>query len=189
MAELCAHCGEESAAYVERAEQIVQGLQRLWDPEVGAFRAATGDCRQVDVWASAFAVYIGFAQGEQRERLLRFLRTHYDHIVWYGQVRHLLRGEHWEKTLIPVAPETYQNGAYWATASGWVWDALCQVDESLADRMLDGLLQGFRQDGICECINVGYRKLVHYVVSAVNPLGALKRRAGQTAPFSKEASQ
>jgi len=189
MAELCAHCGKKSAEYVERAAQIEQGLQRLWDPGAGAFRAATGDCRQVDVWASAFAIYIGFAREEQRDRLLTFLRTHYHQIVWRGQVRHLLRGEHWEKTLIPVTPETYQNGAYWSTASGWVWDALCQVDESLADRMLDELLQDFRDGGICECINVGYRKLAHYVVSVVNPLGALKRRARQIAPSSEEASQ
>jgi hypothetical protein len=101
----------------------------------------------------------------------------------------LSRGKHWEKTLIPVTPETYQNGAYWATASGWVWDALCQVDESLADRMLDDLLQDFQDDGICECVNHSYRKLAHYVVSAVNPLGALKRRAGQIAPTSEEAPQ
>jgi hypothetical protein len=178
MAELCAQCGEEGAVYVERAAQIEHGLQRLWDAETGDFRAATGDCSQVDVWASAFAVYIGLAQEEQREQLLEFLRTHYDQIVWHGQVRHLLQSEYWEKTLIPVAPETYQNGAYWATASGWVWDALCQVDEPLADQMLDDLIQDFQDGGICECVNAGYRKLAHYVVSAVNPLGALQRRSG-----------
>lgn len=178
MTELCARCGEDSAAYVERATQIEQGLQRLWDPDVGAFRAATGDCRQADIWASAFAVYIGFARGALLERLLGFLCMHYDRIVWHGQVRHLLRGEHWEKTLIPVAPETYQNGAYWATASGWVWDALCRIDEPLADRMLHDLIQDFQDGDICECVNAGYRKLAHFVVSAVNPLGALKRRSG-----------
>ena len=189
MAELCVRCGEEATDHIDRAAQIEHGLQRLWDPEVGAFRAATGDCWQVDVWASAFAVHIGFARGERRERLLEFLRAHYDQIVWHGQVRHLLGGEHWEKTLIPIAPGTYQNGAYWATASGWVWDALIQIDESLADRMLADLLQDFLQGGICECVNVGYRKLAHYVVSAVNPLGALERRARKTAPFGEEASQ
>ena len=55
---------------------------------------------------------------------------------------------------------------------------VCQIDEALADRMLDDLLQDFQDGGICECINVGYRKLAHYVVSAVNPLGALQRRPG-----------
>jgi hypothetical protein len=43
--------------------------------------------------------------------------------------------------------------------------------------MLDDLLCDFQDNGICECVNTGYRKLAHYVVSAVNPLGALKRRS------------
>ena len=94
-----------------------------------------------------------------------------------AQVRHLLADETWEETLMPVAPGTYQNGAYWATASGWVWDALRQIDESLAGRMLDDLLCDFKQGGICECVAAGERKLAHYVVSAVNPLGALVRRS------------
>lgn len=42
---------------------------------------------------------------------------------------------------------------------------------------MDDLLRDFQQGGICECVNVGDRKLEHYVVSAVNPLGALVRRA------------
>lgn len=29
-------------------------------------------------------------------------------------------GEYWDRLLIEILPEEYQNGAYWATASGWV---------------------------------------------------------------------
>jgi hypothetical protein len=177
MAHLCARCDQVGAPYLDRAAQIERGLNRLWDAEAGAYRAATGDCSQVDVWASAFAVYIGFARGDVRRQLLAFLRTHYDEYAWHGQVRHLLRGEHWHKTLIPVAPGSYQNGAYWATASGWVWDALCEIDPPLANRMLGDLLRDFREGGICECVSPDDRKLEHYVVSAVNPLGALIRRS------------
>ena len=49
-----------------------------------------------------------------------FLQKQYADYVFKGQVRHLLNGTFWERTLIPVAPGSYQNGAYWATASGWV---------------------------------------------------------------------
>ena len=162
----------------ERAElaEIERAMARLWDDEAGVYRAATLTCNQVDVWASAYALYVGFAQGEQRLRLLAFLRDRYDEYAWHGQVRHLLGDETWEETLMPVAPGTYQNGAYWATASGWVWDALCQVDPPLAEQMLADLIQDFHQGGICECVSAGDRKLEHYVVSAVNPLGALARR-------------
>lgn len=183
LADLCARVSSshpyrarEGESWRRQAAQIEAAMSRLWDAEAGAYRAATETCHQVDVWASAYAVYIGFAQGEQRQRLLEFLRDRYGEYAWHGQVRHLLGDETWEETLIPVAPGTYQNGAYWATASGWVWDALRQIDEGLAGQMLDDLLRDFTQGGICECVGTGERKLEHYVVSAVNPLGALVRR-------------
>jgi hypothetical protein len=181
LADLCARCGEDGTFYLGRAAQIEQAMPRLWDAEFGAYQAATETCNQVDVWASAYAVYIGFARGEKRRQLLEFLRNRYDEYAWHGQVRHLLGDETWQETLIPVAPGTYQNGAYWATASGWVWDALCEIDPPLAERMLADLLHDFRQGGICECINAGDRKLEHYVVSAVNPLGAFVRRSERQA--------
>ena len=178
MAELCERCSIDPSLYRERAERIERGMERLWDEEVGAYRAATADCRQVDVWGNAFALYIGFAEGDRRRRVSSFLRQRYADIVWRGQVRHTLRGEHWERMLIPVEPGTYQNGAYWAAASGWVFCALAEDDESLARQMMADLVEDFQQGGICECVNVGYRKLERYVVSVVNPLGALRRWVG-----------
>ena len=183
MAQLCQWCVEDDAPYLQRADQIAGAMDILWDDDAGAYRAATHDCNQIDVWGCAFAVYIGFTQGERRQRLLHFLRDHYDDYVYRGQVRHLLGNETWERTLIPVAPGTYQNGAYWATASGWVLYALAQIDEPLASRMLDDLMTDFQTHGIFECVNIGYEKLDHYVASVVNPLGALRRilaMAGQT---------
>jgi hypothetical protein len=186
----CSACDKDERSYRQRAEAVERGLDRLWDPQAGAYRAATGDNALIDVWGSAYAVYNGCARGERRERLLVFLRDHYKNYAWRGQVRHLLQadqrsgdqrsgdqrsGEHWERLLIPVEPGTYQNGAYWATASGWVLFALAQIDLPLARSMFAELIQDFRENGICECVNVGYRKLEHYVVSAVNPLGALRR--------------
>lgn len=175
MAHLCRWCDEDAASYLQRADQITHTLNCLWDEDIGAYRAATHDCRQIDVWGSAFAVYIGFAQNERRQRLLHFLHDHYADYVYRGQVRHLLGDETWEHTLIPVAPGTYQNGAYWATASGWVLTVLLEIDQPLAAQMLDELMTDFQTHGIFECVNVGYEKLDHYVASAVNPLGALRR--------------
>ena len=96
-----------------------------------------------------------------------------------GQVRHLLRGEYWQRVIAPpdvIAPETYQNGAYWATASGWVIDGLKQIDPTLAQKTLADLVADFQANGIWECINDGgYQKVEHYVVSITNPRGALRR--------------
>ncbi len=79
---------------------------------------------------------------------------------------------------MPVERETYQNGAYWATASGWVIADLAQIDLALARRTAEDLIADFRQNGIYECVNEDYSKLEHYVVSATNAWGALRRLPG-----------
>jgi hypothetical protein len=178
MIEMCGWCEADSAVYQERAAQVERGLDALWDDENGVFLAATIDCRQIDIWGNAFAVYIGAVQGEKRERVLKFLRDRYDDYVLRGQVRHLLRGEYWERVIAPpevIAPETYQNGAYWATPSGWVIAALMEIDEALAEKTLTDLVADFQTNGIWECVNDGgYQKVEHYVVSITNPRGALR---------------
>ena len=180
MIEMSGWCGADSSLYAQRAAQTLRGLDALWDDEKGVFLAATLDCRQIDIWGNAFAVYIGALQGDRLERVLHFLRDHYADYVLRGQVRHLLRGEYWQRVLAPpevIAPETYQNGAYWATPSGWVIDALAQIDDALAQKTLADLVADFQANGIWECVNDGgYQKVEHYVVSITNPRGALLRR-------------
>jgi len=95
--------------------------------------------------------------------------------VWRGQIRHLLKGEYWERLLTSVPPETYQNGAYWGTASGWVIYAIAQKDPMLASQIFTELVDDYRFNGVHECVNISYRKLQDYVVSATNPLGAVRR--------------
>jgi hypothetical protein len=166
---------DSARKYRARARLIEEHLSRLWAPQAGAFFAATHDCRQLDVWGNAYAVWLDFPLGRNRAQVLRFLRTNYERCVWRGQVRHLLKGEHWQRLLTPVQPERYQNGAYWATASGWMLWALAQTDRPLARRMWQDLLDDFRESGVCECVNEGYRQLPSYVVSATNPLAAARR--------------
>ena len=104
--------------------RIEENLDVFWDDAKGAYLAATRDCRQVDVWGNAYALHLGLPLGPNQRRVLRFLATQLDRYVWHGQVRHLLKGEYWDRQLTPVPRERYQNGAYWATASGWVLEAL-----------------------------------------------------------------
>jgi hypothetical protein len=161
--------------YQNRARLIEANLDVLWNDQAGAFFAATRDCRQTDVWGNAYAVYLGFPLGAKRERILKFLVTQSPRYLWHGQVRHLLEGEHWQRMLAPIEPGRYQNGAYWATASGWVIWALAQTDPALARRTWNELIDDFQNNGVCECVNGGYRQLESYVVSAANPLGAVRR--------------
>ena len=62
----------------------------------------------------AYMLYIGFpCSADEKQAVLSFLEKNYDACVYRGQVRHLLKGQYWERLLIDVEPETYQNGAYW----------------------------------------------------------------------------
>jgi hypothetical protein len=90
-------------------------------------------------------------------------------------VRHLPAGEYWQRLLVPVERDRYQNGAYWATASGWMIYALSQTQPALAQATWRELVADFRANGVCECIHGEYRQLPSYVVSATNPLGAARR--------------
>ena len=177
LARLYGRLGEAVPAnvYIDRAVAIEQSVDALWDDAAGVFLAASHDCRQVDIWGNAYAVYTGLTTLAQQERVLDFLVVHFQDYTWCGQVRHLLKGEHWQRLLTPVAPDTYQNGAYWATASGWVMWCLAQRDALLAQHMLDDLTADFQQNGVYECVNQDYAKLDTYVTSATNPLGALLR--------------
>ncbi len=179
MVQLLLLCRLDAGEYTSRADKIVANLDVLWDPAAGAYRAATKTCAQVDIWGNAFAYACGFldamhTQHGRKDAVLHFLHTRYADYVFKGQVRHLLNGNFWERTLIPVAPGSYQNGAYWATASGWVISALAQVDIELAFTMLKALVEDFQANGIHECVGEGYAKLNHYVVSVTNPLGAVR---------------
>jgi hypothetical protein len=166
---------ERALELARRAARIVEALPRLWDNDRGAFLAASQDCRQLDVWGNAYAVYLDFPMAHRRNRVLDFLTSHHDQFVWRGQVRHLPSGEYWQRLLIPIEPDRYQNGAYWATASGWMMYALAQTQPELARRMWHQLLTDFQANGVCECIHGEYRQLHSYVVSATNPLAGARR--------------
>ncbi|HYA48388.1 MAG TPA: hypothetical protein VEG35_01710, partial [Burkholderiales bacterium] len=160
--------------FLARAAAIEKNIGSLWDERVGMFLAASVDCRQTDIWGNAYAVDAGFPLGARGERIVDYLVSNYDRYVWRGQVRHLPRGEYWQRQLYPVEKDRYQNGAFWATASGWVMKAIAGRDPALARRMFRDLIEDFRAGGPCECVNEGYRQLESYVDSATNPLGAAR---------------
>ncbi len=164
------------------ASAVEQKINRLKDDRTGAYFAATGDCKQLDIWGIAYMLYIGFPVSEEGKRsILSFLKNHYDEYMYCGQVRHLLKGEYWQALLIDVAPETYQNGAYWATATGWVIWCLAQWAPELAVRALTEVTAYFQKEGSFECVNEGYQKLPSFVVSATNVYGGLEKSSAISA--------
>jgi hypothetical protein len=161
--------------FQKRASQIEKNIYSLWDPQKGMYLAASHGCSQVDIWGNAFAIYIDFPLGNKKRKIENYLAQNFTSIVKRGQIRHLPKPEHWEKTLFSVPPETYQNGAYWGTASGWIAYALFESHPNLAKNIFKELIYDYQKNGVFECINNDYTKIKNYVVSVINPLGAIKK--------------
>ena len=117
-----------ATGYTAIAAQIKeQILATFYDDTTGWFYSATGLCHQHDVWATAFAVFSGITENP---KTLSVLAKAYEDktAVVDGYVRHILTDEDfsantaWESTITPY--QTYQNGAYWSTPTGWYAYAL-----------------------------------------------------------------
>jgi len=154
------------------AERVADSIRRvLWDSQIGLFRAATICCREHDIWASAFAVYLGVADREQAKAIATYFQRNYAGLVQNGQIRHLPPGEYWEK----AGPrDTYQNGAFWATPTGWFVYALDLADPALADRTVLDLVKDFQAGGACEWVFREKRQLPHYLASAALPPAGIR---------------
>ena len=177
MASLCQtfHTGP-SLFYQEKAAKIEQNIHSLFQDKAGAFLAASKDCSQLDIWGNAYLLYIDFpCRDSVRQSILHFLTANCGQFLYHGQVRHLLQGEYWDRLLIEVPQETYQNGAYWATATGWIIWCLAQKDFALAANALTAAAAYFKEQGSFECVNENYQKLDSMVVSATNLYGGALR--------------
>lgn len=154
------------------SERVADSVRRVfWDPQMGLFHAAMVCCREHDIWGSAFAVYLGVADRGQSMAIAECFQKNYAGIVQNGQIRHLLPGVYWEK----AGPrDTYQNGAYWATPTGWFVFTLDLADPALADRTVLDMVRDFQAGGACEWIFNGKRQLPNYLASASLPLAGIR---------------
>ncbi len=154
------------------SERVAESVRKVfWDPQAGLFRAATVCCREPDIWGSAFAVYLGVSDREQSMAIATYFQKNYAGIVQNGQIRHLPAGVYWEK----AGPrDTYQNGAYWATPTGWFVYTLDLVDPSLADQTVLDLVKDFQAGEACEWVFNDKRQLPNYLASASLPLAGIR---------------
>jgi len=155
LAELCRSNRQpaESARYGKISKQIQASLvatfyQSLSSRE-GFLLSATGVGRKDDVWASAFAVWLGILPHPIETAVSRHLLNLYrsKSVVDGGQIRHLPKdgpfGGYWEKT--SCGRDTYQNGGYWATPTGWLVTALAKVDRKASQELLSQYVGFVRQ--------------------------------------------
>lgn len=139
------------------AERIRRAIVPQFYRELGEHRGHATGCllsatqlgRKDDVWAGAFAVWLGILPRAIERKVARHLLALYEAggTVVEGQVRQLPPGGefggHWEEALCPA--EQYQNGGYWATPTGWFIRALRRVDATAADRLLNEYVAHLRE--------------------------------------------
>jgi len=157
LAELCA-----AAAKPERAPGCRQVQQLIGDNLVATFgdpdrvggwlRAATKVGRQPDVWGTLYALHLGAIKGTAADDAVTTVveSVRRKTIVFEGAVRHVPSDfdasptSAWEKT-VGVAANTYQNGAYWHTPTGWLIEAVRRRDAQLATQLFHDYVEHLRR--------------------------------------------
>jgi len=156
-------------------------LSLLWAEDEGMFYAASVDCKQVDIWGSIYACYLGALPPAQNEAIARWLTTQRDRFEYRGHLRHLPEPQLWQRIIAPsyhesVHPGEFQNGPYWSTPSGWYAEVLESITPGAGVALLCELVSAFQEIGIWECIRRdGYRRVEKCLSSALLPYGAFKR--------------
>lgn len=170
-----------AATWTSNAATVEAGLSTLWNSRTGLFDATTIAPRP-DVWGSAYAVVLGLATPAQEASISAWLAANYDQVVQNGQLRHLPGGLYWNAIFDSLAtPDRYQNGGYWATASGWAAYALAKGGQTTkARQLIIDMARYFREVGFYEASNahIGYVAVPEYVASVTAPLAALRQLDG-----------
>jgi hypothetical protein len=192
LAELSAALGDtESVASFRRIQDMIAanlGPTFADAPGLdGWLRASTGACAQADVWGTLFALHRrvlpeSFAAAAERA----VLRAANDGTITYlAAVRHVptnldfSKESAWERTA-GVGVNTYQNGAFWHTPTGWLITTVARSDQALALDLFDRFLRHLREQDYrlgagrqapWECIGpTGYAQNGVYMTSVALPL-------------------
>jgi hypothetical protein len=177
----------------DEARRIASHLPALFcDPEKvgGWLRGSTGISNQADVWATLFALHLGVLSKDVAEKARQTVAEAVKNgtIEYMGAVRHVptnldARADSaWERSVAGL--NTYQNGGYWHTPTGWLIEALWQVDKPAAKKVLASYIAhlkagDFRKGGQApvECLgplNGGWTQNPCYMTSVTLPLAVLK---------------
>lgn len=154
LAALHARLGEKQPAkrYRNTAKAIQAHVVGAFFKPLGAKKgllcSATALGHKDDVWASAFAVWLGLLPPSIDRAVSYHLLDLYNAggTVVSGQVRSLPPsgeyGGNWERAA--SAPATYQNGGFWATPTGWMVVAIDRVDHFAAGKLFAAFIADTR---------------------------------------------
>ena len=148
---------DKSNIYRTIAKKLKDEIPRVFADKRGMLLASDGKSGQPDVWSTALAVYFGVLEGDNLKKTCLYLRDSYKNgtLSKNGNIRHILTCDDfsdstaWEISL--AKKNTYQNGAYWGTPTGWICNAIAMVDipaaRQLAKEYIDDLRSGDYRKG------------------------------------------
>ncbi len=193
------YCNDPGKAmwYKAMADRLRRNIPRVFGMKRGLFEATTGLSAQPDVWGSAYGVYINLFDKKVADEISLALREAYlnQTISHRGYIRHVrTTDDHsqstaWEQCIngSQTFPKNeYQNGAYWATPTGWVCYAIARVDSQAASKLAKDYIQNLREEDFrhgetCgapwECLHPdgNHKRNPVYMTSITCPLPALKK--------------
>src|SRR5665647_788037 len=175
---------DKAEVYRSIASRLKKEIPMVFSDIRGMLLASTGKSKQPDVWSTALAVYYGILEGDSQEKTCLFLRDAYKNgtLASRGNIRHVLTCDDynestaWERSL--TEKNSYQNGAYWGTPTGWVCDAIARVDiemaKQLAKEYIDDLRTGDYRKGAefgapWECYNSKSAQNAVYLTTVSSP--------------------
>ncbi len=184
-------CKDKADAYRTTGTRLKNEIPRVFSDHRGMLLASTGKSRQADVWSTALAVYFRVLEGENMNKTCQFLRDAYKNgtLANRGNIRHVLTSDDfsestaWESSM--AGKNSYQNGAYWGTPTGWVCYALAKVDvfaaKQLAKEYIDDLRAGDYRKGPeygapWECYNADSAQNAVYLTSVSCPYIVFKQK-------------
>jgi hypothetical protein len=186
LVELFDRIGRKDKAEVYRliANRLKKEIPTVFSDGRGMLLASTGKSKQPDVWSTALAVYYEILEGDNQEKTCRFLRDAYKNrtLASRGNIRHVLTTDDYSEKTAWESSQTeknsYQNGAYWGTATGWVCGAIARVDvdaaKQLAKAYIDDLRAGDYRKGPefgapWECYNAKSPQNAVYLTTVSSP--------------------
>lgn len=179
--------------YIELANRLKIEIPETFSDHRGMLKASTGKSSQPDVWSTSLAVYYGIFEGENLNKTCRLLSDSYKNgtLSYKGNIRHVLTTDDfddstsWENSL--AAKNTYQNGAYWGTPTGWVCYAISKVDLNIARQLAKEYIEELRENDFrkgdefeapYECFHPnGHKQNPVYLTSVTCPYAAFKQLA------------
>jgi hypothetical protein len=136
-------------------------------------------------------VYLGVLEGERMKKTAQFFCDAYKNgtLASRGNIRHVLTCDDfsdstaWESSL--AGKNTYQNGAYWGTPTGWICFAMSKIDvpaaKQLAKEYIDDLRSGDYRKGPefgapWECFSEGTAQNAVYLTTVACPYIVFKQK-------------